>query len=368
MEMQKIKSIRVKNLLITFACLIPGFISGQDNLALNGGFEEGTGTVWDLLASGGSTVNYELSTEDPAEGFYCLKADVIETGSDPWSIQIKNGSFGVVAGVSYQISIWAKANTAGSTVNYTVGKATADYTEYAVNRGLALTTEWTKYTLNMVSPVTTADDITLALHILDQDIYWFDDFSVISSPVLLSNVSSDGTKINLTFAQEMSDPSAEPQITFMVDINLQKLIKVNSVNYYNDQSHDRFQLQLNDTIRKSDVVTLNYYPGTIATKTGQEIDAFSVDINNSSAVTDINESLKDKIYVYPNPAYDNIVIRNIDLSCCISACIIDIMGTEVQRVDIKDGFINVGDIKTGIYFLQLYNTDGSIWTYKFIKN
>ncbi len=367
MKMTKNKYFRVKILLIVFNCLISGLLSGQDNLVFNGGFEEGTDTVWALLASGGSDVIYELSEEDPAEGFYCLKADVRETGSDPWSIQIKNGAWGVVSDVAYKISIMAKADTPGSTINFTVGKATPDYTEYAFNRGIALAAEWTRYTLNMTSTVTTEDDITLALHILDQDVYWFDDFSVTSSPVLSSYVVSNGTMIYVTFAQEMSNPADEPQITFVVDVNSETANKVTSVSYQG-KNLDVFELHLQDTIRKGDVVTLNYYPGTIATKTGYEIEAFSVIVNNTSNITGISESLRNKIHIYPNPAYDRIIIENPDLLYCISACIIDIMGTEIRKIDINEGVVNVGDIKSGIYFLRLNNADGSIWTYKFIKN
>ena len=357
---------RIKMLLTAFSCLISGFLSGQENLAFNGGFEEGTDTVWALLASGGSNVVYEISEDDPSEGFYCLKANVIETGSDPWSVQIKNGAWAVISGVAYKISIMAKADTPGSTINFTVGKATPDYSEYVFDRGIALASEWTKYTLSMTSPVTTEDDITLALHILDQDIYWFDDFSVVSSPALNAYVVTNGTMIYVTFAQEMSDPENEPQITFVVDINSEKTNKVTSVSYQG-KNLDVFELHLQDTVRKGDAVTLNYYPGTIATKTGYEIEAFSVDVDNTSKITGISESLKNKIRVYPNPAYDRITIENKDFSDFISASIIDIMGTEIRKIDINESIIYLGDMRSGIYFLRLNNADGSVWNYRFVK-
>lgn len=365
--MSKIRHILVRSLIVALCLTIPGLLTGQENLVFDGGFEEGIDTAWDLLAGGGSDVIYELSTEDPAEGFYCLKADVQVTGSDPWSVQIKNATWPVTIGVAYKITMQAKANTNGSTINFTVGKATSPYTEYAYNRGISLSTEWSRFTLNMISPVTTDDDITLALHILNQDIYWFDDFVVISSPVLSSHVVSNGTMIYVTFAQQMSDPADEPLITFVVDINSEYTNKVTSVSYQGKYL-DVFELHLQDTIRKGDVVTLNYYPGTIATKTGQEIEAFSVDVTNNSNITGIAEPLQSKTLIYPNPAYDRIIIENPDLSYCISARVIDIMGREVKNIDINEDVINVGDIKRGIYFLRLNNADGSIWTYKFVKN
>ncbi len=344
-----------------------GIVKTQENLIPNGGFEYGD-TLWDLYAEGGSEAIYGISAVDPAEGNNCLKVEVLQLGSNYWDVQFQNLHWGATENQSYRYSVKAKSDPGGRRFNFIVLKATSPYTYYADNRDISLTSDWQTYSYTFTSPVTTEDDIMVVIHMTNANAtYWFDDVRLFEEIVDGATVRREGTKIWITFTQEMEDPSQEPQITFIVTVNSVKTIKVNSVSL-RPQDPRIMELELADTIYRYQDVRITYYPGTIATKTGSEIGEFTVQATNiSSIITDIKEFTRDMPYIYPNPAEDILVIDNLNVSDGTDVRIIDLAGHVIKTFDVGSNTFDVYDIKSGLYFIQLRNADGSIRIYKFIK-
>jgi hypothetical protein len=342
-------------------------VKSQENLIPNGGFEYGD-TLWDLYADGTSEAVYSISTEAPVEGNNCLEVEVLQLGDNYWDVQFQNIHWGANENKSYRYSIKARSEPAGRSFNFIVMKGSSPYTYYADHRNISCSSEWQTYTYTFTSPVTTEDDIMVVIHLInDGTIYWFDDISLFEEIVDAASVRSDGTRIWITFTQEMEDPSLEPQITFIVTVNSVKTIKVNSLSLH-PQNPRIIELQLADTIYRNDDVKIDYYPGTIATKIGSEIKEFTVQATNlSSMITGIREYQGEMPAIYPNPAEDILMIENLGVTQWIAGSIIDITGKVIRTFAVKNNAINVHGIRRGFYFIHLRNTDGSTCIGKFIK-
>ncbi len=342
-------------------------VKSQENLIPNGGFEYGD-TLWDLYADGESEAVYSISTEAPAEGNNCLEVEVLQLGSNYWDVQFQNLHWGANENQSYRYSIKARSEPAGRSFNFIVMKASSPFTYYADNRNISCASDWQTYTYTFTSPVTTEDDIMVVIHLTnDGATYWFDDIRLFEEIVDAASVRSDGTRIWIEFTQEMEDPSLEPQITFIVTVNSVRTIKVNSVSLH-PQNPRILELQLADTIYRNEIVKIDYYPGTIATKIGSEIKEFTVQATNlSSMITGIREYPGEIPGLYPNPAEDILVIENLDVTQWIDGRIIDITGKVIRTFAIENNTIDVHGIGSGFYFIQLRNTDGSTSICKFIR-
>jgi hypothetical protein len=369
MEDRKLWKKYLKILILSVLILLCGnyIVKSQENLIPNSGFEYGD-TLWDLYADGESEAVYSISTVAPAEGNNCLKVEVLQLGSNYWDVQFQNPHLGVQENQSYRYSIKARSEPAGKRFNFIVMKGSSPYTYYADNRNISCTSDWQTYTYTFTSPVSTEDDIMVVIHLTNADAtYWFDDIRLFEEIVDAASVRSDGTRIWITFTQEIEDPSLEPQITFIVTVNSARTIKVNSVNLH-PQNPRIIELQLASTIYRDEDVKIDYYPGTIATKTGSEIKEFTVQATNlSSVVTEIREYKGEMPGIYPNPAEDILMIESKDNTQWIDGRIIDITGKVISTFVIKKNNIDVHGIRSGFYFIQLRKADGSTRIGKFIK-
>jgi hypothetical protein len=359
----------MKILILSVLILLCGnyMLKSQENLIPNGGFEYGD-TLWDLYADGESEALYSISTADPAEGSNCLEVEVLQLGTNYWDVQFQNLHWSAAENQSYRYSIKARSEPAGKSFNFIVMKGSSPYTYYADNRNISCASEWQTYTYTFTSPVTTEDDIMVVIHLLnDGATYWFDDIMLFEEIVNAASVRSDGTRIWITFTQEMEDPSLEPQITFIITVNSVKTIKVNSVSLH-PQNPRIIELQLADTIYRNDNVNIDYYPGTIATMTGSEIKEFSVQATNlSGMITGIRDYPGEMLRIYPNPVNDILMIENLDVTQWIGGRIIDLTGKVIRPFDIKSNTIDVHYLSSGLYFIQLRKADGSELIGKFIK-
>ncbi len=120
----------------------------------NGGFEESNvGNVDSMTVKGwlffvGQVTplpKIEIVNDTVEQGNRALKVAVHGIGANQWDIQVVADSIHVTPGVSYNYSIWAKANKPGAQVNFTVGSYTLG--EYGAIRPANLTTSWKKYTM-----------------------------------------------------------------------------------------------------------------------------------------------------------------------------------------------------------------------------
>lgn len=82
---------------------------------------------------------------------------------------------------------------------------------------------------------------------------------------------------------------------------------------------------------------------------------------NFVAVAGVNEQVNSYDFeLYPNPASDQIEIRSADRSIIETVLVIDVAGKEVlnKKLNTTDNKLAIGELKEGIYMIQLMNKDG----------
>ncbi|MGD8779407.1 MAG: endo-1,4-beta-xylanase [Ignavibacteria bacterium] len=161
------KILRLRRNFIYFFILILTLAVTNTNaqLVTNGGFEDTEpGAVtdsltgidgWLLQLMDGAVADFQVVADTAQEGNHSLRLVADTLGTNQWSIQAIADSIPVVPGNTYNYSVWAKAETAGAQVNFTVGNYS--YNEYNVIRPATLTTEWQKFTMEF----TVTDDQTV---------------------------------------------------------------------------------------------------------------------------------------------------------------------------------------------------------------
>ena len=133
--------------------LIAGTINAQ--LVTNGGFESSNTGVIDSTGIEGwifpvtDGINpppvFEIVSDTVEQGNHALKVTVHGLGANQWDIQAVADSIPAMQGVTYNYSIWAKADKPGAQVNFTVGNYSL--TEIKFIRPANLTTQWKQYTM-----------------------------------------------------------------------------------------------------------------------------------------------------------------------------------------------------------------------------
>lgn len=361
-----------KLLIILISCLLAESIFAQGNLVQNGGFENGISESWSLFG-GESNITYSLDTESSIEGINCLKAEIHQLGDDSWSLQIKNAFGPVEEGHEYKASIWIKSVTNGSTVNFTIGKNTANYDEYASIYGMSISKEWTKYTLKFTAQVSTPDDITLAMHITGVDTYWFDDFKVVemTGEVNDATVNASGDIILLEFAMNLSKPGENDHLPFFV-FSQKRDYEVSEITLSNNATE--LTLVLAESIIEGENITVEYIPGTLRTTAGIEISAFSIEaVNNSEVPNSITGTgVKDNLRIFPIPFTDQLTIENRGRQSVKSIKILDRSGKIIlyltEAFDSGTIMLELDYLDPGMYFIIIENQNSTLSISKIIKD
>lgn len=157
--MNDLKKNSNRRLLIVPVICIMGMLSfipakTYAQLVTNGSFESSvTGIVnstdiegW-LIEIGSVTPApvFEIVDDTVQDGSRALKITIDGVGTNQWDIQVVADSIPATPGNTYNYSVWAKAETSGAQVNFTVGNYS--YSEYGVIRPATLTTEWQQFNL-----------------------------------------------------------------------------------------------------------------------------------------------------------------------------------------------------------------------------
>jgi endo-1,4-beta-xylanase len=139
--------------ILLILTLITGIVNAQ--LVTNGSFEATDPGVytdsltgidgWLLQLMDGAVADFEVVADTAQHGNHSLKIVPNTLGTNQWSIQAVADSIPVTPGGKYNYSVWAKAETAGAQVNFTVGNYS--YNEYGAIRPANLTTEWKEFTI-----------------------------------------------------------------------------------------------------------------------------------------------------------------------------------------------------------------------------
>jgi GH35 family endo-1,4-beta-xylanase len=130
----------------------------------NGSFERGA-SLWTNLAQEGGVATYTYATSGAQDGSNYLSANVQTLGTNAWSVQSISQTIHLVAGNTYRISFYAKANVAGKQL-----RAALQNVSYAA-KDFTLTSAWTQYTWD-ITP--TESNLTLRYHYFQAGVFDLD--------------------------------------------------------------------------------------------------------------------------------------------------------------------------------------------------
>jgi uncharacterized delta-60 repeat protein len=98
-----------------------------------------------------------------------------------------------------------------------------------------------------------------------------------------------------------------------------------------------------------------YVSGQSVSNSGQK-DIVTIKYDSPLTVAELKEN---SVYLYPNPFTDFAEMKlDIDNLTDISIRIIDMLGNEIRNEKLNNGRISRGDLKSGMYILQVFNTNG----------
>jgi hypothetical protein len=119
-----------------------------------------------------------------------------------------------------------------------------------------------------------------------------------------------------------------------------------------------------------DIQTGAAFDGRALAQTAVTLDGNSIN-NNSTLVGLADLSLENGITMYPNPAQNNVTIKNSNNVKFDQLTIYDVYGRLINTIDLRDmqqeKIINVSDLTPGIYMLQL-QSNGARTTKRLTKN
>ena len=169
------------------------------NNLLNANFEKGV-KYWDKAVGYPAVADFILADDDVKEGIHSVKVDVKTLSNYPWDIQLSQKNLALQAGVTYNISLWAKVkqNTGKITISLINPSNFSVYT----SSNVTLTSSWVKYDLSF-KPTT---NINASLNIdlgTQTGIYYLDNFMItapsqINNPIVNYDFSNDTTAWALT--------------------------------------------------------------------------------------------------------------------------------------------------------------------------
>ena len=102
--------------------------------------------------------------------------------------------------------------------------------------------------------------------------------------------------------------------------------------------------------------TNNIYVSGQSVSTSGQKDIVTIKYDSPLTLSELKEN---SVYLYPNPFTDFAEMKlDTENITDISIRIIDMLGNELVNEKLIDGRINRGNLKTGMYILQVFNTNG----------
>jgi hypothetical protein len=128
------------------------------NLIVNGGFESGTLSPWTLLLNKDGVVagTLTLDSTTAAQGTTSAHIAITSAGTANWHADLEQSSLSLVAGATYAVRFWAKADSARSFPIVLQGGA-PNYAIYGLDANVSIGTTWQLYTVTFVAPTTASD-------------------------------------------------------------------------------------------------------------------------------------------------------------------------------------------------------------------
>ena len=125
------------------------------NLVQNGGFEKTLQGTWQLDIQQGKATEAQDSTV-AAEGNYSGHVTIATAGDADYRISFEQENLALVAGISYQVRFWARADVPRTITVHSQGGA-PNWTDYGLNSRIAIGANWGFYTATFTAPLTVQD-------------------------------------------------------------------------------------------------------------------------------------------------------------------------------------------------------------------
>ncbi|HEY2859545.1 MAG TPA: LamG-like jellyroll fold domain-containing protein [Terracidiphilus sp.] len=196
------------------------------NLVRNGGFENGLAGTWQLDIQQGKATQ-SLDPAVAADGNSSAHVAVASPASADYQISFEQENLTLVAGTSYQVQFWARADTPRTITVHSQGGA-PNYTDYNLNTLISVGTSWGFYTTSFTAPLSVNDArLEFWVGAMAGNI-WFDDVQLrptggdlyrrdfTKGSVLLNGTSSGQTVPGLTGLQRFNGTQA-PLYQYIVD-------------------------------------------------------------------------------------------------------------------------------------------------------
>ena len=190
--------MRVKLVLLTTTLLIglmgfgSSFAQDYEDILVNGGFEDGVLNPW--ITNGNAT--FEVVTDDPAEGDYCMEADLPQAGANFWDVFFKYPGLVFEQGKHYTFAAFLKCDVGDRQIMLKPELDQAPNTGYGAQT-VTITTEWNEYYVTTPvfnSEVNPADVVFLMAY--EAGTIWIDYVRFFEGeyvePVLVEKTSASG--------------------------------------------------------------------------------------------------------------------------------------------------------------------------------
>lgn len=201
--------------------------SGQSaNLIRNGGFESGLAGTWQLDIQVGKATE-ALDSTVAADGNSSAHVAVASAADADYRISFEQENLSLVAGTSYQVQFWARADSPRSITVHSQGGA-PNFTDYNLNTLVSVGTSWGFYTTSFTAPLS-VNDARMEFWVgSTAGNIWFDDVQLVptgadvyrreftNGSVLLNGTSTTQTVSGLTGLQRFSGSQA-PLYQYVVD-------------------------------------------------------------------------------------------------------------------------------------------------------
>ena len=170
--------------------------------------------------------------------------------------------------------------------------------------------------------------------------------------LLTAKTDSPGKTIQVGFDQTLVI-SQDETLKFKVTSNGQ-IIAVTAAVISSDFKN--ILVSLLTPVPRGETVTISYVPGTLSSKIGVSVPAFSTTVTNFSMVVAAIETSTPEAMVYPNPFTDQLYVVNAEqlesFSICDMLAKIHVVGKLKKN---ETTVINTESLKNGMYFLKFSN-------------
>ena len=155
------------------AVLLIGFMGpnpsqAQENILVNGGFEDGVMAPWSTYGPVTTEVVEKLDgaavSEKPIEGDYALHIVVPEAGANFWDAGLQNAGHTFEAGKKYTLSAFLKSKEGDLQINFKPELGEDPWTGYG-DQAFTMTEEWTEFSITTPVFTENVNPATITFHI-----------------------------------------------------------------------------------------------------------------------------------------------------------------------------------------------------------